>query len=187
MKSFFHIIFCAFALSWPVANLVADNDSANFDHIKVEFELVNSADDLLTEKDFAGHYVLLAFGFTHCAHICPMMAANMSYALKAGNHEVLGVFVSVDSERDTPQITQKYASSFHHSLMGLSGSYEQIRTAADNFGVKFVVTKSNAAYTVEHSSDIFLIGPDGVVIDVFALSASANDLAAAIAQAQNDD
>jgi protein SCO1/2 len=186
MQRFPYIIFCVFVVFLSSGHLHADNDQSTFDHIKVEFELVNGEGSLITERDFAGRYILLAFGFTHCAHICPMMAANMSLVLKSDNTQATGVFISLDSERDTPQITQDYASSFGKSMMGLSGSYEQVGTAAENFGVSFVVTKSNKAYTVEHSSDIFLIGPDGQVIDVFSLGTPAKDMAFALALARHN-
>ena len=109
-----------------------------------------------------------------------MMAANMAMALKASQQDVVGVFVSVDTERDSPAITQAYASSFHPSMMDLSGSFEQISQAANNFNISFVVTKSQKAYTVEHSSDIFLIAPDGKLLEVFAMNASPTDMAKAM-------
>jgi cytochrome oxidase Cu insertion factor (SCO1/SenC/PrrC family) len=62
----------------------------------------------------------------------------------------------------------------------LSGSFEQIRQVANNFNISYVVTKSQKAYTVEHTSDIFLIGPDGKILQVFALNASAKEIAAAM-------
>ncbi len=155
-------------------------DGTRFGDIKAEFELRNAAGQLFTEKDLSGRYTLLAFGFTHCLHICPMMAANMAMALKASNKNALGVFISVDTERDTSAVTHAYASAFHSSMMGLSGSHEQISQAASNFKVSYVVTKSQKAYTVEHTSDIFLIDPDGKVVDVFALNTSPRTMARAI-------
>jgi len=166
-------------LAVQLSTALADGEH-HFDDIKAEFELVGASDERVTEKDFRDRYVLLAFGFTSCAHICPMMAANMAMALKASQQDAVGVFVSVDTERDSPVITQAYASSFHPSMMGLSGSFEQISQAANNFNISFVVTKSQKAYTVEHSSDIFLIAPDGKLLEVFAMNASPTDMAKAM-------
>lgn len=151
-----------------------------FDQLRAEFELMNASGEVVTEQAVRGHNVLLAFGFTHCAHICPMMAANMALALKASQQDAIGVFISVDSERDTPAITQAFAASFHPAMMGLSGSYEQVRRAANSFNISFVVTKTQKAYTVEHNSDIFLIGPDGKILDVFAINASPKIMAEAM-------
>jgi protein SCO1/2 len=167
-------------LSLYTHTAMTDGTAESFAGIKPEFKLVNSSGEVVTELDMRGHYVLLAFGFTHCLHICPMMAANMAMALKAAGQDALGIFISVDTERDTPAVVQAYASSFHPSMIGLGGSYQQISAAANNFKVSFVVTKSHQAYTVEHTSDIFLIGPDGSLIDVFALNASPRVMADAM-------
>jgi protein SCO1/2 len=160
-------------------NIMA-SEVGRFKDIGANFELESAEGKLITEKSLLGNYTLLAFGFTHCLHICPMIAANMAMTLKIGPENARGIFVSVDTERDTPAITQAYASAYSQSMTGLSGSYEQIRQAANNFNISYVVTKSQKAYTVEHTSDIFLIGPDGKVLQVFALNASAKDIAAAM-------
>lgn len=151
-----------------------------FENISIEFELLDRAGKVVTEVDLRGKYVLLAFGFTHCAHICPIMVANMALTLNVTDEKAMGVFISVDTERDTAAITHAYASGFHESMVGLSGSHEQLRSAANNFGISFVVTKSQKGYTVEHTSDIFLISPDGKLIDVFALNASPLEIAQAM-------
>jgi cytochrome oxidase Cu insertion factor (SCO1/SenC/PrrC family) len=167
-------------LCHPAVAVQADDTPVPFDDIRVEFELVNAEGELVTQQDILGRYVLLAFGFTRCAHICPMMAANMGMALKASQQDAVGIFISVDTERDTPASVQAYASSFNPSMMGLGGNYQQIRAAANHFNISFVVTKSQKAYTVEHTSDIFLIGPDGKVLEVFALNTPPTDMADAM-------
>lgn len=159
--------------------VLADSDE-RFGAIKAEFELTNADGNPVTEEVLSGHYTLMAFGFTHCLHICPMMASNMAMALKISPSNAQGIFVSVDTERDTPAIIQAYASAYSDSMIGLGGSYEQIRQAANNFNISYVVTKSQKAYTVEHTSDIFLIGPDGKVREVFALNASPKTMAEAM-------
>lgn len=164
---------------------VAANNEDSFIGVNPEFELTGSDGALVSEQVFTGRYTLMAFGFTHCLHICPMMAANMALALKIGPANAQGIFVSVDTERDTPGITHAYASSYSDSMIGLGGDYEQIRQAANNFNVSYVVTKSQKAYTVEHTSDIFLIGPNGKVIEVFALNASPKAIAQAMGSPTN--
>ena len=158
--------------------ILADENS--FGHITAEFNLMDSSGAVVTEKDFAGKNILLAFGFTHCKHICPMMAANMGLALRLTNKEAVGIFISVDSERDSPATAHDYAVGFDTSMKGLSGNYQQLSLAANNFGASFVVSKTQKAYTVEHTSDIFLIGPGGNIIDVFALNAPPQSIADAM-------
>lgn len=99
-----------------------------------------------------------------------MIAANMSRVLNATDKDAVGIFVSVDSERDSPAITDDYARRFGESMVGLSGTYSQVAAAAKNFNVTFVVTKSEDNYTVQHTPSIFLFGPDGGLIDVYALN-----------------
>lgn len=181
MSKIIHLLAGLLILSVYTQTAMTDSSAGPFAGIKPEFELVNPGGERVTEQDMRGHYVLLAFGFTRCPHICPMTSANMAMVLKAIGQDALGIFISVDTERDTPAVTHAYASSFHPSMMGLGGSYQQIFQAANNFKVSFVVTKSHQAYTVEHTSDIFLLGPDGGLIDVFALNTSPEVMAKAIA------
>lgn len=152
------------------------------ERLKAQFELLDVNGKVVTVDDFQGKYVLLGFGFTHCHHICPMMATNMGQALRLSEENAVGIFISVDTERDTPQITDAYAKKFGKHMIGLSGSYAQIVSAAKSFEVSFVVTKSDDAYTVQHTPNIFLIDPDGIVVDVFPLNATAEIMAKAMQQ-----
>ncbi len=150
------------------------------DVITVEFELEGRDGELVQFEEFQGQNVLLAFGFTHCAHVCPMIAANMARAIRATDKNVAGIFISVDTERDSPAAVDAYARQFDEKMVGLSGTHDQVSQAARNFKVTFVVTKSEDNYTVQHTPSIFLIGPDGNLLDVFAMNASSKDIAAAM-------
>lgn len=150
------------------------------DTITVDFELQNRDGELVRFSEFHGKNVLLAFGFTNCLHICPMIAANMARTIRATDKDAVGIFVSVDTERDSPSLTDDYARKFDDNMVGLSGSYRQVSEAAKNFNVTFVVTKSQDNYTVQHTPSIFLIGPDGNLIDVFAMNTASTDIAAAM-------
>jgi protein SCO1/2 len=152
-------------------------------NLKAEFDLVGHDGEAVTHLDFRGRYVLLAFGFTNCPHVCPTMAANMAGALKIVEDAAAGIFISVDSERDTPEIVHQYATSFDDKMIGLGGSYRQINAAADNFNVTYVVSKSQKGYTVQHTSSIFVVDPQGQVAEVFPLNARPGDIAAVIATA----
>ena len=105
-----------------------------------------------------------------------MMALNMGKALRDMESEAAGIFVSVDRERDTPAVTDDYASRFGERMLGLSGSIEQINAAANNFKVSYVVTKTQNNYTVQHTSNVFLIDPQGSLADVFSFSTPAETL-----------
>ena len=150
--------------------------------IVVAFELVDGDGSIVTAEDFRGRHVLLGFGFTHCPDVCPLMALNMGRALRDAEADAVGIFISVDTERDSPEITDRYASRFGERMIGLSGNVSQINAAANNFKVSYVVTKSQNNYTVQHSANVFVIDPDGQVVDVFNFSTPGEELAAAMRQ-----
>lgn len=146
--------------------------------IVVDFELVDRDGRTVTAADFRGSHVLLGFGFTHCPDVCPLMVLNMGEAVR--DTDAVGIFISVDTERDSPEITDRYASRFGERMIGLSGNVSQINAAANNFRVSYVVTKSQNNYTVQHSANVFLIDPDGRLVDVFNFSTPGEELVAAI-------
>lgn len=146
----------------------------------VDFELTDRDGESVSLGDFLGSYVLLGFGFTHCPHICPLMALNMGKALKATDKPATGIFVSVDTERDSPAVTDDYASRFGDAMIGLGGSIEQINAAASNFKVTYVVTKSQNNYTVQHTANVYLIDPEGNLSDVFTFSTPGETLVEAM-------
>ncbi len=169
-----------------VGTLAADTanhgsiDTANSHGINVDFELLDRDGHVVTDEDFLGRHVLLGFGFTHCAHICPMMVLNMAKALKMTNLDAAGIFISVDTERDSPEVTDNYASNFGDRLTGLSGSYELVSAAAANFKVSFAVTKTQDNYTVQHTANVYVINPAGELTDVFTFATSPEILLAAM-------
>ena len=148
--------------------------------IVVEFELTDRDGNLVSAEDFRGSYVLLGFGFTHCPAVCPLMVLNMGKALRDTATEAAGIFVSVDTERDSPAVTDDYASKFGERMMGLGGSIEQVNTAASNFKVSYAVTKTQNNYTVQHTANVFLIDPRGNLADVFTFSTPAETLTEAM-------
>lgn len=140
------------------------------DGVVVDFTLVDRDGNTVTDESFRGRYVLLGFGFTHCEHICPLMALNMGRVVESAAEPATGIFVSVDTERDTAAISDDYARHFGESMLGLGGSIEQINAAAKNFKVSYAVTKTQDHYTVQHTANVFLIDPRGELVDVFAFS-----------------
>ena len=173
------LIICSTLALWlPMSAVTAEQDV--FSELTAGFDLLDADGEAVLLSDYSGKNVLLSFGFTHCQHICPMIAANMARAVRASDTEAIGIFVSVDTERDTPAITNDYARGFGDRMIGLGGSHEQVAAAARNFGVTFVVTKSEDNYTVQHTPSIFLIGPDGIIVDVFVMNTPTDDITAAM-------
>lgn len=163
-----------------IALPVAADSPPELGSVTAAFELIDGGGETVRFDDYSGQNVLLAFGFTNCAHICPMIAANMARAISMSDKQVIGIFISVDTERDSPAATAAYAKKFSNQMVGLSGSHLQVSDAAQNFGVTYVVTKSQNNYAVQHTPSIFLIGPDGELIDTFAMNTASAEIAAAM-------
>ena len=145
-----------------------------------DFELVGKDLSTVQMSDFLGQNVLVTFGFTSCPDVCPVVAASMSKALGMSEKQAVGIFISVDTERDTPQEMGVYAGYFGEHMVGLTGSHEQVAQAAKNFNATFVVSKTPDSYSVQHSPGIYLISPEGEFLELFALNADPNAIVAAM-------
>lgn len=136
------------------------------------FKLVDQSGRTVTDADYRGRYMLVYFGFTHCPDVCPAALQVMSAALdKLGARATsfAPVFITVDPERDTPEVLNEYLASFPGTT-GLTGSVDAVRAAATAYRVYFKKSKdegSAAAYTIDHTSIIYLMGPDGRFVSHF--------------------
>jgi protein SCO1 len=118
--------------------------------------------------DYRGKVVVLFFGYTHCPDVCPTTLAELARARKllgddAGRVQVL--FVTLDPERDTPQLLGRYVPAFDPSFVGLTGSGPQIEGAAREFKVFFKKVDGSTpdSYTLDHTSGSFVFDPQGHV------------------------
>ena len=131
------------------------------------FDLVQGDGKPVTDRSFRGKYLLIYFGYTSCRDVCPTTLATLAAALDELGEKadrVQPLFITVDPERDTPQVVRRYARSFTPLLIGLTGSPSELRRVADEYRVSGVIHHADADradYAVDHSSVIYLIGPDG--------------------------
>jgi protein SCO1 len=114
--------------------------------------------------DFKGKVVF--FGYTQCPDVCPTTMTEVAQAKKllgADGDKVQGVFVTVDPERDTPQVLKAYMASFDPTFVALRGTPEQVAAAAKDFKVfyKKVEGKTPGSYTMDHSAASFVFDPQG--------------------------
>ena len=105
-----------------------------------------------------------------------MMAFNIGNAVSSLGEGSKGIFISVDSERDTPEIAHNYASNFGENMIGLSGSFEEINLVANNFNVSYAITKTQNNYTVQHTSNIYIVDQSGDLLDILPFSSTSNEL-----------
>src|SRR5262245_35383694 len=153
------------------------------------FRLTDQHGATVTEQDFAGRYMLIYFGYTFCPDVCPLSLANMTQALDLlppdQAEQVVPVFITVDPERDTVEQLAEYAPLFHPRLVALTGSPEAIKAAARAYRVYFAKAGKDGSddYLMDHSTFIFLMGPDGRYVRHFAHNAAPEEIAAAIGAA----
>ncbi len=140
----------------------------------------------ITLKDFRGKVVLLYFGYTMCPDICPTNLAMMSNALMQLDENdlshVQGIFISVDPQRDTMERLSDYTQYFHPSLIGASSTPEIIKELAGRYGVAYQKVKQDSAanYAVDHSSETYVIDPQGNLVERLAHAAPPAEFLAAI-------
>jgi cytochrome oxidase Cu insertion factor (SCO1/SenC/PrrC family) len=150
------------------------------------FTLTDQHGDVVTEQDFAGRYMLIYFGYTYCPDFCPMSLDNMSRALDLlppeQAEQVVPVLITIDPERDTVAQLAEYAPLFHPRLVALTGSLEQITQAAKAYRVYFSKAGNGDSdtYLMDHSTFIYLMGPDGKYVRHFSHSAAPEEIAAGI-------
>jgi len=149
------------------------------------FELVDQHGAPRTDEDFRGRYLVMYFGFTHCPDTCPTILLKITHALEeltkfdaAKAERVVPVFISIDPERDTPEALRSYAENFHPRLVALTGTLRQLEEVARTYGVFFakVPTRDPGEYLMDHTSFVYLIGPDGNYLEHFESNVSVDDL-----------
>jgi len=121
-----------------------------------------------TLADFKGKVVVVFFGYTQCPDVCPTTMAELAQvkkALGADGDRVQGIFITVDPERDKPELLKAYLQSFDPSFVALRGSAEQIKDTAKEFKVYYgkVPGKTPESYTMDHTAASFLFDPEGRV------------------------
>ena len=128
-------------------------------------ELTDHNGQRRTLADFRGRVVVLFFGFTHCPDVCPTTMAEMAQVMKelgpdAARVQVL--FITVDPERDTPDVLSRYVPAFHPSFLGLHGNAEDTAKVAREFKIHFQKQKlASGGYTVDHSAGTYILDAEG--------------------------
>ena len=136
---------------------------------------LESASGPVSLKDYRGKLLLVYFGYTFCPDICPTSLASTAEGLKQLKPEeaarVAMIFISVDPERDTPPRLKEYAEFFHPSLVGVTGTPENLAEIAKRYGVFYARQKVETAgggYVVDHSADTYVVGPNGQLVGKIA-------------------
>jgi protein SCO1/2 len=146
----------AFATVWPTPMPLPD------------FSMVDQAGRPVGRSDLGGKWRLIFFGFTHCPDICPATLQQLSIArqqlVEAGTEVPDIVLVTVDPERDSPQIMASYVEHFGDGVSGITGRLDELRKLTSTAGIFFEkVTSETGAYSVDHSAVVLLINDDAEI------------------------
>jgi protein SCO1/2 len=134
------------------------------------FTLTNQDGGTTSDRDFAGQYRLMYFGYGFCPDVCPTDLALLGRGLQAfeaanpaRGARVAPIFITIDPARDTPAVLKPFVAAFHPRLIGLTGTPAQIDTVANAFGVyaRKIETGDAENYLMDHSAMVYLFGPDG--------------------------
>jgi cytochrome oxidase Cu insertion factor (SCO1/SenC/PrrC family) len=148
-----------------------------------DFSLTDHHGKAVTNKDYAGKYMLVYFGFTHCPDVCPTDILIMSQTLDELGEDakkITPIFVTIDPERDTAASMKNYLSNFHPSIIGLTGTDKQIAKAALAYKVFYSRVKDEGSaldYTMSHSAYTYFQDTEGVYLTHFAHDSKPDDIA----------
>lgn len=140
-------------------------DLTGADYAK-DFRLPDTDGKVRSLQDFKGKAVVVFFGYTQCPDVCPTTMADIAQAKKLLGPEgtkVQGIFITIDPERDTPELLKAYVANFGPDFVALRGTPEQTAAVAKDFKVyyKKVEGKTPGSYTMDHSAASFVYDPQG--------------------------
>jgi len=146
-----------------------------------DFELQDTNGQPFHLRDVKGDIALIYFGYTFCPDVCPLTMWDVKKALAdlEGREQVKVIFISVDPERDTPEVLAQYLSSFDSNFIGLTDEFEKVETVMKPFGAfaeKEEVSDSAAEYLMSHTARLYLVSPDQELLLMYPFGFEAEDL-----------
>jgi cytochrome oxidase Cu insertion factor (SCO1/SenC/PrrC family) len=155
------------------------------------FTLTDQSGQRRSETDLEGRYALVYFGYTYCPDICPTSLSTMTQGIDLLAEQapdkakaVLPVFITVDPERDTVEALASYAEHFHPRLLALTGTEAEVAAAAKAYRIYYQKVEESGAsdYLMDHSSILYLMGPDGSYLTHFTHASTAEEIAKSLAE-----
>ena len=145
-----------------------------------EFSLKDMNNNVITEKSFEGPLIAIFFGFTHCPDVCPMTLNSLNLVMKnldkKKKEKFKVFFVSIDPERDTPEIIKDYLSSFENKIYGITGDPKKVFLLSQSWGVlSEKIFTEDGSYLINHSSSIMLL-KNGKYLDRISHHAAYEDI-----------
>ena len=145
------------------------------------FRLTDQTGKTVGDADFRGRYMLVYFGYSFCPDVCPTTLSVMAQALDklgADSRRIVPVFITVDPARDTPKVLADYMKAFGPRFVGLTGSDADIKAVEKAYRVYAAKRPlENGSYGMDHSSVMYLMGPNGKMVSFYDEAISPDDLA----------
>jgi len=144
------------------------------------FSLKDVNNDIITEKSFEGPLTAIFFGFTNCPDVCPMTLNNLNLVInnldKKKKEKFKVFFVSIDPQRDTPEIIKDYLNSFENKIYGITGDPKKIFVLSKSWGVlSEKIFSKDGNYLINHSSSVILL-ENGKYLDRISHHANYKDM-----------
>jgi protein SCO1/2 len=153
------------------------------------FTLTNQDGKQVTDRDFAGKYRIVYFGYTFCPDVCPVDARNIGLGLRAVEAsdpavgaKIVPLFITVDPSRDTPEVLKSFVANFHPRMVGLTGSAAAIDATAKEYAIYYKKGEMSpgGGYMVDHSRVAYLMDPQGKPMALLPQDKSPEDIATEI-------
>jgi len=145
------------------------------------FELVNAKGETVTDKDVINEPTMVYFGYTFCPDVCPLDVSRNAEAtdfLAEGGQSMTPLFISIDPNRDTPEVVGDFAFNVHEKMIGLTGSPEQVKAASQAYRTYYKAHPADDEYyLVDHSTFSYLVLPEHGFVEFFRREIGAEDMA----------
>ena len=172
------VLLMAGILGWLTLNVTKTKEAVSEGPFGVPFTLVSQTGQPITEQALRGKPTALFFGFTHCPEVCPTTLFELAGWLKTlgdDGKNLNAYFVTVDPERDTPQVMNTYVSNFSDRIVGISGDPDKVHAMAKSFSIYWKkVDTSDGDYTMDHTASVLLLNAKGEFAGTIAYGESAD-------------
>lgn len=154
----------------PLVKDIANDEPTNIGQI--DFELTDQNGATRQNTEFKGLYRIVYFGYAHCPQICPMALTHITEALKKMGRDrsrFVPIFITLDPDRDTVEVLKNHSQNFDPSFIMLTGplaALKELQKSYQVYGEK-TASQSKDVYEIDHSSLIYLMGPDGQFLQMF--------------------
>ncbi len=154
------------------------------------FSLIDAKGQSVTDQTYRGKWMLVYFGYTYCPDVCPTTLQTISNVLDQlgeNSARIVPIFITVDPQRDTPAAVGQYVALFDPRFVGLTGTTDQVANAEAAYRVysRRVSSPKGDGYVVDHSSYVYLEGPDGKLKALFQDGMTEADMVIAITAAMS--